>query len=179
RAPQLPKRCNAGSRRVLATVSWCRCPICRAESKTSCTWWYPSCKRAACTVASTPAPRCAITWVWHARQTDVPPYWPEATEHPMKSLFVFSRRSLLKGALSAGALLAVPSFVHAAELPVIRYASAGVVRPGELASGIFSDWFKQNVLTRHGKDYVIETTTARGTPGVATLLAAGQADLGT
>ncbi|HUH87940.1 MAG TPA: ABC transporter substrate-binding protein [Pusillimonas sp.] len=97
----------------------------------------------------------------------------------MKSLFVFSRRSLLKGALSAGALLAVPSFVHAADVPVIRYASAGVVGPGELETVIFSDWFKQNVLTRHGKDYVIETTTARGTPGVATLLAAGQADLGT
>lgn len=89
-----------------------------------------------------------------------------------------SRRRFLAQGTAAAAALSFPMISRAAP-PTIRYASAGVVGPGELETVIFSDWFKANVLKRHGKEYVIETTTARGTPGVATLLAAEQADLGT
>jgi ABC-type nitrate/sulfonate/bicarbonate transport system substrate-binding protein len=89
------------------------------------------------------------------------------------------RRQFIKqGAAIATAALAFPMIARAAP-PVIRYASAGVVGPGELETVIFSDWFKSHVLKRHGKEYTIEATTARGTPGVATLLAAEQVDLGT
>jgi len=94
---------------------------------------------------------------------------------------VNGRRNFIKQGAAVAAALSLPAFpmIARAAPPVIRYASAGVVGPGELETVIFSDWFKANVLKRHGKEYVIETTTARGTPGVATLLAAEQADLGT
>ena len=38
---------------------------------------------------------------------------------------------------------------------------------------------KQNVLKRHGKDYTLQMSFARGTPEAASLLAAGQVDIAT
>lgn len=90
-----------------------------------------------------------------------------------------SRRRFLQTCTTLGAAALLPSIAKAASVPVIRYASAGVVGPGEIETVIFSDYFKANVLKRYGKEYTLETTTAKGTPGVATLLAANQADIGT
>lgn len=90
-----------------------------------------------------------------------------------------SRRRFLQASAILGGAVAMPSIVKAASVPVIRYASAGVVGPGEIETVIFSEYFKANVLKRYGKEYTLEATTAKGTPGVATLLAADQADIGT
>lgn len=90
-----------------------------------------------------------------------------------------SRRTILRtGALAAGATIAAP-YVGRAAPPVLRYAVAGIVGPGETETIVQLDWIKQNVLKHHGKEYTIEVTTARGTPGTASLLASGQADIGT
>jgi ABC-type nitrate/sulfonate/bicarbonate transport system substrate-binding protein len=83
-----------------------------------------------------------------------------------------SRRRFLQASAILGGAVAMPSIVKAASVPVIRYASAGVVGPGEIETVIFSEYFKANVLKRYGKEYTLEATTAKGTPGVATLLAA-------
>ena len=44
---------------------------------------------------------------------------------------------------------------------------------------IYLDYLKENVLKNYGKSYTLEMTFTRGTPEAATLLASGQADLGT
>lgn len=96
-----------------------------------------------------------------------------------KSNSTVSRRTLVAGGIAAAAsTIAAPRIARAAP-PVLRYAVAGVVGPGELETVISSEWMKANVLKRHGKEYTIEVTTARGTPGTASLMAAGQADMGT
>ena len=89
------------------------------------------------------------------------------------------RRTFLKGALATGAMTLAAPLVARAAPPVLRYAVAGIVGPGETETIVQLDWMKKNVLKRYGKDYTIEVTTARGTPGTAALLASGQADIGT
>jgi NitT/TauT family transport system substrate-binding protein len=89
-----------------------------------------------------------------------------------------SRRHVLQlGAAGA----AVSIFVtRGSAAPVkIRYATGGGIGPNEMETIIFLDYMKQNVLKSYGKSYELEMTFTRGTPEAATLLAAGQADLGT
>ena len=61
----------------------------------------------------------------------------------------------------------------------IRYATGGGIGPNEMETIIFLDYLKENVLKNYGKSYTLEMTFTRGTPEAATLLASGQADLGT
>ena len=69
---------------------------------------------------------------------------------------------------------------HASAAPVtIRYATGGGIGPNEMETIIYLDYLKQNVLKNYGKSYTLEMTFTRGTPEAATLLASGQADLGT
>ena len=79
---------------------------------------------------------------------------------------------------AAGASLGVVP--HASAAPVtIRYATGGGIGPNEMETIIYLDYLKQNVLKNYGKSYTLEMTFTRGTPEAATLLASGQADLGT
>src|SRR6202035_5887340 len=90
-----------------------------------------------------------------------------------------SRRAVMLGA--TGVALSAP-FVSRpafAAVPNIRYATGGGIGPNEMETIIFLDYMKQNVLKSYGKSYELEMTFTRGTPEAATLLAAGQADLGT
>ncbi|MDB5511403.1 MAG: transporter substrate binding protein [Enterovirga sp.] len=87
------------------------------------------------------------------------------------------RRKFLIGATTvAGAAIGAPSIVRA-DIPKLRYSTGGGLGPNEIVTILLTDWAKQNILKRHGKDYVLETTYARGTPEAASLLAAGQVDL--
>ena len=79
--------------------------------------------------------------------------------------------------LSAGMLLA-PRTANSAP-QVIRYSTGGGIGPNEIETVVFLDWMKQNVLKRHGKDYTLQMSFARGTPEAASLLAAGQIDIAT
>src|SRR5579872_4581375 len=92
-----------------------------------------------------------------------------------------SRRALIRNV--AGAAVAAPfisrSEALAAAVPTIRYATGGGIGPNEMETIIFLDYVKQNVLKNYGKSYTLEMTFTRGTPEAATLLASGQADLGT
>ena len=67
---------------------------------------------------------------------------------------------------------------HAAPVK-IRYATGGGIGPNEMETVIYLDWMQKNVLKGYGKDYVVDMTFTRGTPEAATLLAAGQVDMGT
>ena len=91
-----------------------------------------------------------------------------------------SRRRLLQvGAAGlAGASLGVMPYASAAPV-TIRYATGGGIGPNEMETIIYLDYLKQNVLKNYGKSYTLEMTFTRGTPEAATLLASGQADLGT
>ena len=92
----------------------------------------------------------------------------------------FTRRRLIQvGAAGiAGVALARPSIVAAAPV-TIHYATGGGIGPNEMETIIYLDYMKQNVLKNYGKSYTLEMTFTRGTPEAATLLASGQADLGT
>jgi NitT/TauT family transport system substrate-binding protein len=95
-----------------------------------------------------------------------------------------SRKSNLsrRHALQLGAAGAAVSILttRASAAPVkIRYATGGGIGPNEMETIIFLDYMKQNVLKHYGRSYELEMTFTRGTPEAATLLAAGQADLGT
>ncbi len=79
--------------------------------------------------------------------------------------------------LSAGMLLAPRTADSAPQ--VIRYSTGGGIGPNEIETVVFLDWMKQNVLKRHGKDYTLQMSFARGTPEAASLLAAGQIDIAT
>src|SRR3984885_1900769 len=87
-----------------------------------------------------------------------------------------SRRAWMLGA--AGAAIASPFIsrlpASAADIPHIRYATGGGIRPNEMETIIFLDHLKQNVLKNYGKAYTLDMTFTRGTPEAATLLAAGQ-----
>jgi len=90
-----------------------------------------------------------------------------------------SRRHVLQVG-AAGAALSIVSARASAATPVkIRYATGGGIGPNEMETIIFLDYMKENVLKDYGKSYELEMTFTRGTPEAATLLAAGQADLGT
>jgi NitT/TauT family transport system substrate-binding protein len=80
---------------------------------------------------------------------------------------------------TAGAAFSVFSPRASAAPVMIRYATGGGIGPNEMETIIFLDYMKQNVLKNYGKSYELEMTFTRGTPEAATLLAAGQADLGT
>src|ERR1700687_1649251 len=94
-----------------------------------------------------------------------------------------SRRSLLRatgyGALAAGFGSLVAPHVLRAAPQLIRYSTGGGIGPNEIETVVFLDWMKQNVLKRHGKDYTLQMSFARGTPEAASLLAAGQVDIAT
>ncbi len=101
----------------------------------------------------------------------------------MTSRHAVSRRSLLRAAggttlAAAFGGLAAPH-VARAEPQVIRYSTGGGIGPNEIETVVFLDWMRQNVLKRHGKDYVLQMSFARGTPEAASLLAAGQIDIAT
>jgi sulfonate transport system substrate-binding protein len=89
-----------------------------------------------------------------------------------------SRRRVLQTS-AAGAALSVVSARGSAAPVKIRYATGGGIGPNEMETIIFLDYMKENVLKDYGKSYVLDMTFTRGTPEAATLLAAGQADLGT
>src|SRR5215471_5621107 len=90
-----------------------------------------------------------------------------------------SRRQVLQVG-AAGAALSIVSARASAATPVkIRYATGGGIGPNEMETIIFLDYMKENVLKDYGKSYTLEITFTRGTPEAATLLASGQADLGT
>ena len=91
-----------------------------------------------------------------------------------------SRRRLLQigTAGTVGTALLSPRIASAAPVK-IRYATGGGIGPNEMETIIYLDYMKQNVLKNYGKSYTLEMTFTRGTPEAATLLASGQADLGT
>ncbi|MCL4767156.1 MAG: ABC transporter substrate-binding protein [Hyphomicrobiaceae bacterium] len=92
-----------------------------------------------------------------------------------------NRRVVLAGvaSLTAGSL-SMPFHVRAQEKPApIRYATGGAIGPNEMETLIFLRWMQENVLQGYGRDYVLDMTFTRGTPEAGTLLAAGQADMGT
>jgi NitT/TauT family transport system substrate-binding protein len=76
-----------------------------------------------------------------------------------------------------GLLSAPQSALSAPQL--IRYSPGGGIGPNEIETVVFLDWMKQNVLKRHGKEYTLQMSFARGTPEAASLLAAGQVDIAT
>lgn len=86
------------------------------------------------------------------------------------------RRTLLVGSAAITAALAIPSIARA-DVPKLRYSTGGGLGPNEIVTVLLTDWAKANVLKRHGKEYVVETTYTRGTPEAASLLAAGQVDV--
>ncbi|WP_168209930.1 ABC transporter substrate-binding protein [Tardiphaga sp. vice154] len=75
--------------------------------------------------------------------------------------------------------IAAPYVARAQSIPHIRYATGGGLGANEIVTVHFTDWMKENVLKRHGKDYILDVTYTRGTPEAASLLAAGQIDLAT
>jgi NitT/TauT family transport system substrate-binding protein len=89
-----------------------------------------------------------------------------------------SRRTVVGAGL---AVLAAPAFIRsaAAALPEIRYSTGGGIGPNEMETVIFLPWMRENVLKRHGKDYVLDMTFVRSTAEAGTLMAAGQADIAT
>lgn len=89
-----------------------------------------------------------------------------------------SRRGLLAGAGALAAGIAAPGIVRA-QVPKLRYATGGGLGANEIVTIHLMDWMKENVLKRHGKEYVLDVTYTRGTPEAASLIAAGQADFAT
>src|SRR5581483_581721 len=90
----------------------------------------------------------------------------------------FSRRHVLAAGSATLAMPFMSRGVRAAPIN-IRYATGGGIGPNEMETIIFLDHLKENVLKNYGKSYTLEMTFTRGTPEAATLLASGQADLGT
>jgi len=90
-----------------------------------------------------------------------------------------TRRQLLTGGLAAGAvaLIGAPHVARAAPT-LIRYSTGGGIGPNEMETVVFLDWMKANVLKQHGKSYELTMTFTRGSPEAASLLAAGQVDMG-
>ncbi|WP_398476135.1 ABC transporter substrate-binding protein [Tardiphaga sp.] len=88
-----------------------------------------------------------------------------------------SRRKILQSALAVGATIGAPGILRAAP-PVIRYATAGGLGPNETETIIFTEYMRKNVLKRIDKDYTLDVTYTRATPEAASMLAAGQVDMG-
>jgi NitT/TauT family transport system substrate-binding protein len=87
------------------------------------------------------------------------------------------RRRLLQAGAAVATGLAMPRIARAAP-PVLRYATGGGIGPNEMETVVFLDWMKQNVLRQIDKTYSLEMTFTRGSPEAASLLAAGQVDMG-
>lgn len=96
---------------------------------------------------------------------------------PIGNPKAFSRRTILQ--IGAAMTIAAPYVARAQSIPHIRYATGGGLGANEIVTVHFTDWMKENVLKRHGKDYILDVTYTRGTPEAASLLAAGQIDLAT
>ncbi|MGA8997066.1 MAG: hypothetical protein WB463_04200, partial [Pseudolabrys sp.] len=91
-----------------------------------------------------------------------------------------SRRRLLQVGTASVAGVSLGLLSRASAAPVtIHYATGGGIGPNEMETIIYLDYLKENVLKNYGKSYTLEMTFTRGTPEAATLLASGQADLGT
>jgi NitT/TauT family transport system substrate-binding protein len=92
-----------------------------------------------------------------------------------------SRRTVVAGAAGFAAFAAAPAFIRsaAAAPPQIRYSTGGGIGPNEMETVIFLPWMRENVLKRHGRDYLVDMTFVRSTAEAATLMAAGQADMAT
>src|SRR5262245_40504788 len=91
-----------------------------------------------------------------------------------------SRRQLLQVGAAGFVDASMSALRGASAAPVtIRYATGGGIGPNEMETIIYLDYLKENVLKNYGKSYTLEMTFTRGTPEAATLLASGQADLGT
>lgn len=90
-----------------------------------------------------------------------------------------SRRRLLQAGAAAGAvaLVGAPCIARAAPV-LLRYATGGGIGPNEMETVIYLPWMQRNVLQQYGKSYTVEMTFTRGSPEAASLLAAGQVDLG-
>jgi sulfonate transport system substrate-binding protein len=87
-----------------------------------------------------------------------------------------SRRTVIAGLVAAGAP-GVPGW--AAGPTSIRYAYGGASGPSGIETLVFMPWMQQNVLSRYGKDYVLDVTYTRATPEAAALLASGAVDMAT
>src|SRR5690242_4479302 len=91
-----------------------------------------------------------------------------------------SRRRLLQIGAAGFVGASIGAQPGASAAPVtIRYATGGGIGPNEMETIIYLDYLKENVLKNYGKSYTLEMTFTRGTLEAATLLASGQADLGT
>ncbi|MCP3473317.1 ABC transporter substrate-binding protein [Bradyrhizobium sp. CCGUVB1N3] len=98
----------------------------------------------------------------------------------IKAAKPISRRAILQiGAAISAAAVVSPHAARGQGIPHIRYATGGGLGANEINTVLFTDWMKENVLKRHGKEYILDVTYTRGTPEAASLLAAGQADLAT
>lgn len=98
-----------------------------------------------------------------------------------KNLGSWSRRSVLRaagGSAVAIAAVGMPTIARAAP-PLIRYATGGGIGPNEIETVIYLPWMQKNVLKHYGKEYDLKVTFTRGTPEAASLIAAGQCDMGT
>lgn len=89
-----------------------------------------------------------------------------------------SRRAVVAAGAAIAGSIAMPGIVRA-QVPKLRYATGGGLGANEIETIHFTDWMKENVLKRHGKEYVLDVTYTRGTPEAASLLAAGQVDFAT
>jgi sulfonate transport system substrate-binding protein len=88
-----------------------------------------------------------------------------------------SRRNLLKVGVATGISSIGAPYILRADVPTIRYSTAGGIGPNEIETVLFTDWVRQNVFKRIGKDYNLDVTYARATPEAAQMLAAGQQDM--
>jgi NitT/TauT family transport system substrate-binding protein len=82
-----------------------------------------------------------------------------------------------RGVLAAGATSLLAPSARAADIPVIRYSTAGGLGPNEIETVIFTDFMRQNVLKRLGHDYQLDVVYARATPEAAMMLSAAQVDM--
>src|SRR5262249_45265554 len=91
-----------------------------------------------------------------------------------------SRRQLLQFGAAGFVGASMSALRGASAAPVtIRYATGGGIGPNEMETIIYLDYLKENVLKNYRNWYTLEMTSTRGPPEAATLLASGQADLGT
>ena len=99
-----------------------------------------------------------------------------------KNMFVRpSRRAVVKSAAGLAAFIGAPAIIRSASAAPtqIRASTGGGIGPNEIQTVVFLDWMRENVLKRHGKDYVLNMTFARSTAEAATLMAAEQVDIAT
>jgi len=88
------------------------------------------------------------------------------------------RRLLLAGSAAALATARAP-LARADGVPLLRYVTGGGFGSSEIETVIFDPAIPAEALPRRGKEYDLRFTFSNGTPQAASLLAAGEADLGT